>query len=214
YAYGALLPSDALFAKCFPASGAPTVPAAVCQNGFMDYSSHPLASLAVRLTLAGPIDTIDIPRMAGEFKRPLPTYQPPAPNYDWTGFYVGAYVDSSWLKSNSSAVNNATGAPFPATGGNTSQWGGGVQIGFDYMLPSRVVLGVAADMSSGGTKTATVSDASGISANPTTVFDNETVRGAIGYAAENVLFYATSGFAWSNAQFVRTQLTGTLNGAT
>ena len=64
YAYGALLQSDALFAKCFPSSGAPTVPAAVCQNGFMDYSIHPLDSLAVRLTLAGPIDSIDIPRMA------------------------------------------------------------------------------------------------------------------------------------------------------
>ena len=64
YAYGALLPSDALFAKCFPASGAPTVPAAVCQNGFMDYSIHPLDPTAVRLTLAGPIDSIDIPRMA------------------------------------------------------------------------------------------------------------------------------------------------------
>jgi opacity protein-like surface antigen len=214
YAYGALLPSDALFAKCFPASGAPAVPAAVCQNGFMDYSIHPLDSLAVRLTLAGPIDTIDIPRMAAEFNRALPTYQPPVPNYDWTGFYVGAYVDSSWLKSNSSAVNNVTGAPFPATGLNSSQWGGGVQLGFDYMLPSRIVLGVAADMSSGGTKTVTVADPSGISANQTTVFDSETIRGRIGYAANNILFYATGGFAWSNAQFVRTQLTGTLNDAT
>ena len=99
YAYGALLPSDALFAKCFPASGAPTVPAAVCQNGFMDYSIHPLDPTAVRLTLAGPIDSIDIPSNG----RPnsnvrCPTYQPPAPNYDWTGFYVGAYVDSTWSK--------------------------------------------------------------------------------------------------------------------
>ena len=102
YAYGALLPSDALFAKCFPASGAPTVPAAVCQNGFMDYSIHPLDPTAVRLTLAGPIDSIDIPKMAKEFKRALPTYQPPAPNYDWTGFYVGAYVDNTWSKTSAS----------------------------------------------------------------------------------------------------------------
>ena len=214
YAYGALLPSDALFAKCFPASGAPTVPAAVCQNGFMDYSIHPLDSLAVRLTLAGPIDTINIPRMATEFKRALPTYQPPAPHYDWTGFYIGAFVDGQWLKSSSSAVNGETGAPFPAAGGNSSQWGGGVQLGFDYMLLSRVVLGVAADISSGGTKTPTVSDASGISANQTTVFDSETIRGRIGYATDNILFYATGGLAWSNDQFVRTQLTGTLNNAT
>ena len=109
YAYGALLPSDALFAKCFPASGAPTVPAAVCQNGFMDYSIHPLDPTAVRLTLAGPIDSIDIPRMATEFKRALPTYQPPAPNYDWTGFYVGAYVDNTWSKTSASTVDNVSG---------------------------------------------------------------------------------------------------------
>ena len=214
YAYGALLPSDALFARCFPARGAPTVPAAVCQNGFMDYSIHPLDSLAFRLTLAGPIDTIDLPRMAAEFKRALPTYQRPAPNYDWTGFYVGTYVDSSWLKSNSSDGQQRDGSAVPATGLNSTQWGGGVQLGFDYMLPSRIVLGVAADISSGGTKTATVSDPSGISANQTTVFDSETIRGRIGYAADNILFYATGGFAWSNAQFVRTQLTGTLNDAT
>ena len=152
--------------------------------------------------------------MAAEFKRALPTYQPPAPNYDWTGFYVGAFVDNNWLKGNSSAVNNVTGATFPATGGSSTQWGGGVQLGFDYMLPSRLVLGVAADMSSGGTKTRTVSDPTGISANQTTIFDSETIRGRIGYAADNILFYATGGLAWSNDQFVRTQLTGTLNNAT
>jgi len=82
------------------------------------------------------------------------------------------------------------------------------------MLPSRVVLGVAADISSGGTKTRTISDAVGISATQTTVFDSETIRGRIGYAADNILFYGTGGLAWSNGQFVRTQLTGTLNNAT
>jgi opacity protein-like surface antigen len=213
YAYGALLPSDALFTKCFPASGAPTVPAAVCRNGFMDYSIHPLDPTAVRLTLAGPIDTIDIPRMAAEFQRALPTYQPPAPNYDWTGFYVGAYADNTWSKTSASTLDNVSGA---SSGFNTdaSRWGGGVQLGFDYMLPSRVVLGVAADMASGGTKTTTISNPSGISANQTTVFDSETIRGRFGYAADNILFYATGGFAWSNARFVRSQLTGALNGAT
>ena len=117
YAYGALLPSDALFAMCFPASGAPTAPAAVCQNGVMDYSIHPFEPLAFRLTLAGPIDTINLPAMAAEFRRAIPAYQPPAPNYDWTGFYVGAHVDGRWVKSNSSTVNNATGtlhSPPPA----------------------------------------------------------------------------------------------------
>ena len=213
YAYGALLSSDALFARCFPASGAPTVPAAVCQNGFMDYSIHPLDPTAVRITIAGPIDAIDIPRMATEFNRALPTYQPPSPHYDWTGFYVGAFLDNTWSKTSASSFNNVSGGSF---GFDTdgSRWGGGVQLGFDYMLPSRIVVGVAADMTSGGTKTTTFSDASGSSANQTTVFDSETIRGRFGYAADNILFYTTGGLAWSNVQFVRTQLTGALNGAT
>ena len=141
YAYGALLTSDSLFAMCFPAHGAPTAPAAVCQNGVMDYSVHPMEPLAVRLTLAGPIDTINIPAMAAELKRAIPAYQPPAPNYDWTGFYVGAHVGGGWFRSNGSTVNTATGAAFAAANGNTSQWGGGIQLGFDYMMPSRVVIG-------------------------------------------------------------------------
>jgi opacity protein-like surface antigen/outer membrane receptor protein involved in Fe transport len=213
YAYGALLSSDALFARCFPTSGTATVPAAVCQNGVMDYSIHPLDSLAFRLTLAGPIDTIDVPRMAAEFNRALPVYRPPSPNYDWTGFYVGAFADNAQSKTSTASRDNVSGGS-SGYGTDASKWGGGVQLGYDYMLPSRLVLGVVADMTSGGTKTTTNADASGSSANQVTVFDSETIRGRVGYAADNILLYATGGFAWANAQFVRTQLTGTLNGAT
>jgi outer membrane receptor protein involved in Fe transport len=53
YAYGSLLKSDSLFAMCFPSSGAPTVPSAVCQTGVMDRVLHPVEPLAVRLTIAG-----------------------------------------------------------------------------------------------------------------------------------------------------------------
>jgi outer membrane receptor protein involved in Fe transport len=53
YAYGSLIKTDSLYAMCFPASGAPTAPAAVCQNGVMDYVLHPMEPLAVRLTVAG-----------------------------------------------------------------------------------------------------------------------------------------------------------------
>ena len=40
------------------------------------------------------------------------------------------------------------------------------------------------------------------------------MRGRLGYAFDNVLLYGTGGLAWSNDQYVRTQLTGTLNIAT
>ncbi|MFZ5715996.1 MAG: TonB-dependent receptor [Bradyrhizobium sp.] len=53
YAYGSLIKSDSLFAMCFPAAGAPTAPAVVCQTGVMDRVLHPVEPLAIRLTLAG-----------------------------------------------------------------------------------------------------------------------------------------------------------------
>jgi outer membrane receptor protein involved in Fe transport len=53
YAYGSLLKTDALFAMCFPSSGSPTAPTAVCQTGVMDRVLHPVEPLALRVTLAG-----------------------------------------------------------------------------------------------------------------------------------------------------------------
>jgi hypothetical protein len=52
YAYGSLLKTDSLFAMCFPKIGPPTAPAAVCQNGVMDYAMHPIEPLTIRLTAA------------------------------------------------------------------------------------------------------------------------------------------------------------------
>jgi hypothetical protein len=63
YAYGALLPSDNLFALCFPALRPPAT-AAICQNGVMDYSVHPIEPMAFRLTLAGPFEAVDVRAMA------------------------------------------------------------------------------------------------------------------------------------------------------
>jgi hypothetical protein len=79
YAYGALLYSDSLFAMCFPAGGAPSkVPPAVCANGVTDYVLHPVEPLAVRLTLAGPIESIDPAAMAAELRQAIPAYEAPA----------------------------------------------------------------------------------------------------------------------------------------
>lgn len=210
YAYGALLTTDALFAMCFPT---PKIPAAVCQNGFMDYSVHRIEPMGFRLTLAGPLDAIDVYGMATEFGRAIPVFAPPARNYDWTGFYVGGFGAYSWANTSGNAVNLVTGAT-PPLNANLPNWHGGLQLGFDYMMPSRVVLGVAADVTSGGTRTTTVTDAFGTGANQTTVFDSESIRGRVGYAFDTVLLYGTAGYAWSSNQYVRTQLTGTLNNAT
>ena len=50
YAYGSLIKTDSLYNLCYPVQ---TAPAAVCQNGVMDYVLHPIEPLTFRLTLAG-----------------------------------------------------------------------------------------------------------------------------------------------------------------
>ena len=65
----------------------------------------------------------------------------PAAHYDWTGFSIGAHVDGSWSNV-SSTVNTATGTPAAPGDVNPSGWHGGIQLGYDYMMPSRVVLGM------------------------------------------------------------------------
>ena len=211
YAYGALLTTDALFAKCFPT---PKIPLAVCQNGFHGLFDPPHRAHGFPAYARRTARYDRCLRNGREFGRAIPTFAPPSRNYDWTGFYVGGYGEYSWASTNGGAVNLATGAAATPVTGNLPNWRGGLQLGFDYMMPSRLLIGVAADVTSGGTKTTTITDASGTSANQTTVFDSETVRGRFGYAVDNVLLYGTAGWAWSSNQYVRTQLTGTLNNAT
>src|ERR1700681_673553 len=69
--------------------------------------------------------------------------------YDWTGFYIGGHARYSRANSNSTTVNTATGAVDASGSGSTSDLHGGGQVGFDYMMPSRVVIGVVADVSTG-----------------------------------------------------------------
>jgi opacity protein-like surface antigen len=211
YAYGSLITSDAMFAMCFPVQ---KIPAAVCQNGVMDYVLHPVEPIAFRVTLAGPIDKLDVPAMANEFTHSLPAYQAPAAHYDWTGFYIGAHIDDVWSRSSASTVDMVSGASLAPLTVNPSEWRGGLQFGFDYMLPSRIVLGASADLTSGGKKQINIADTSGVAAFQSNVFDTEAVRGRLGLALENVLLYGTGGWAWSNNQSVRTQLSGTFNLAT
>ncbi len=214
YAYGSLLTTDALFAMCYPT---PKIPAAVCANGVMDYVNHPMEPLAIRLTLAGPLETIgtiNLPEMAAELKRSVSVLPLQAPGYDWTGFYIGAHVGGTWSATNGSTIDAATGAASAPIYGSVPDWHGGIQAGYDAMMPSRLVIGITGDVSSGGTSVTTSTDASGTSTSRLTVFDSESVRARLGYARENVLLYATGGWAWSSDQYIRTQLAGTLNLAT
>ena len=168
---------------CFPT---PKIPVAVCQNGFMDYSIHPIEPMAFRLTLAGPLDTIDVYGMAAEFGRAIPAFAPPSRTFTIGPVSTSAATANTAGRVRTAAPSTLQRAPrHSAVNGNPPNWHGGLQLGFDYMMPSRLLIGVAADVTSGGTRTTTVTDAFGTSANQTTVFDSETIRGRVGYAFDN-----------------------------
>jgi len=164
----------------------------------------------------------------------MPVKAPPAAAataYDWTGVYVGGHTGYAAGSSRWSAM--PTGAAGPAQSGSLDLFKAfngfdgmgsyfeGFQAGYNYMLPSRWLFGVEADVSfpSTITGTSTLSSAtSGTASYAETVEFSGTLRGRFGYAPNlgttHWLFYATGGFAWSYDQFTRTQIAGTPAGGT
>jgi high affinity Mn2+ porin len=170
---------------------------------------------------------IALPALGAELPLPMPVKAPLSVKasvpqlYDWTGFYGGAHLGYAWGRS------DWTEQPDGVSGSlnmfqrydafaNTGSWFAGLQVGYDYMLPNRVVAGAVADLSApskqnlnsisiGGISTF-VSPILGQESYSETVLDMGTVRGRIGYAPGNWLFYATGGFAWAYDQLTVTQL--------
>jgi high affinity Mn2+ porin len=147
--------------------------------------------------------------------------------YSWTGFYIGANVGAATGKTNWTATE--AGAAVPTLNGSinmfnpfdafegTGSYFIGLQAGYNYMLPSRFVVGFEADFSAPNTVagTQTISSALiGQASYNDTVLNFGTARGRIGYAFDRWMIYGTGGVAWAYDQLTRTQLSGTPVGGT
>jgi high affinity Mn2+ porin len=124
-------------------------------------------------------------------------------SFDWAGWYVGGHAAYSIGRASSTLSD-----PNPDLVGNSfSSPYGGLQAGYNYVLPSRLMVGAEADVTfpnffedgaifTGGT------------AQGTTVTDQidyiATLRGRFGYAFDHWLIYGTGGLAWSQARFGET----------
>jgi high affinity Mn2+ porin len=140
--------------------------------------------------------------------------------YDWTGFYAGGHLGVAWGSSNWSGpgISGSLNLSQPIdTFDEAGSFFAGLQAGYNYMLPNRIVIGAEVDasfpsfqnlagISIGGTSTFT-SPTLGAASYSETVLSSGTVRGRIGYAPGSWLFYATGGFAWTYDQLTLTQLT-------
>jgi high affinity Mn2+ porin len=158
-------------------------------------------------------------------KAPLATV---ATAYDWNGWYVGAHIGVIRGASNWSAT--APGAGGPALSGSfnlpfnfdfmagTGSYDAGLQAGYNYVSPSRLMLGFESDVTSPnsdvvipyavrGGQTVT-SPAIGQVTYGEAVIHYGTARARVGYAFDQFLLYGTGGLAWSYDQVTRTQLAG------
>ncbi len=139
-----------------------------------------------------------------------------APSYNWTGFYAGAHLDyqagqSHWLESRFGAFG--AGGEFGLGKGydfssGTGSYAIGFQARYDYVNPFHYVFGVEGDIwfpnTVSGNQTFTTAALGSATYSEKVQFAG-TLRGRLGYAAGNWLFYLTGGFAWSFDQFGRTQ---------
>jgi outer membrane immunogenic protein len=165
-----------------------------------------LGSVAFLALAASPVSAADLGAAPG------PYYKAPAfaPQYDWTGFYLGAHATYSWSHGHGQTEDTATGQEFAPGTSNTSAPHFGGQIGYDYMLPSRWVLGVVADINSGIDRTTTFTSANGKfqTENESDGIVSGTFRARAGYAFDTLLLYGTAGGTWNDANTTRTQLLG------
>ncbi len=165
---------------------------------------------------------------AADLSAALPTKAPPpivAPAYDWTGYHIGAHFGYAAGTADWSSTAGVSGSldlfnSFDAFKG-TGSYFLGLQAGYDRMLASRWLVGVETDISFPSFSARRVggsaifgTPATGVASYAEQAEFFGTLRGRVGYAPGNWLFYATGGFAWSYDQFTRTQLAGVPVGGT
>lgn len=137
---------------------------------------------------------------------------------DWTGPFVGSHFAYAFGGSQLSFAESGAPPffgslrltnPFDLSRG-TGSYAVGLSAGYNYVLPSRWVFGVEADLSFPNTVSgaATVGSAHGPSMFKETVLTSGTVRARAGYAHSAWLFFVTGGFAWSYDQSTLESLNG------
>lgn len=140
-----------------------------------------------------------------------PVKAPPyvAPLYTWTGFYLGGNIGYGWVDGSGTYTttgwgNGVSSGPFSGHGDGIL---GGGQIGYNYQMGAFVV-GLETDFQgTGGTGHINGSAPGNALVAKSSIPWFGTIRGRLGYAVNNWLFYVTGGGAYAD-----NELKGTVNG--
>jgi len=190
-------------------------------------------SMARAMLLAGPALATDLPLPVK-----APRIAPPAPIYDWSGFYLGVHAGYGWDPARAtfdpttygtttqSGLNvTAATAPFSLSV-DPRGWLGGLQAGYNWQNGAWVY-GLEADVSWSRIKDDTArafsvtadlgGDDSSFKGNVRLQQELDyfgTVRGRVGLAANTLLLFATGGLSWGHVKTAfETFNVVTLNGA-
>ena len=141
----------------------------------------------------------------------------PGPRYDWTGMYAGGHVGWGGLVTDGLYNPNVDGAADPTaneaidlSGVNDLGVLGGGQLGFNWQVGS-LVLGLEGDIAGfnwDGRETEFAHPSDRIDFNSDYL---ATARARVGYADDNLLFYATAGLAFVDAELDNTANEGGKN---
>jgi outer membrane immunogenic protein len=172
------------------------------------------------LVMAAAFGLLALPAMAADMApAPAPYYKAPivVPVYNWTGFYIGGNVGGAWgnfdpttstvfspvgyFAASSVLAINAAGIQSSKPSGVT----GGFEAGYNWQS-SNYVFGVEGDIealslsnsvSSGAVYPCCAPTAFTVTSNVSTTW-LATVRGRLGYAVNNWLFFVTGGVAFTD----------------
>ena len=139
--------------------------------------------------------------------------------YDWSGVYFGIHLDSAQQPATvnsfvqTSTANYDAGSPYGSLNLNSRGVLGGIQFGYNHQFGTAII-GFEGDGSFGGvkgSKTVTVPGIAQIDAkysSKDTTFAS--LRGRLGFAADNLMIYGTFGGAIRTNEATRTQYATTL----
>ena len=154
--------------------------------------------------LAGVVHAADLPVAPAYY----PNVVTPSPSYNWGGFYVGINGGGSWITQNGIKI---TPGDSIQTSTQDSGFTGGGQIGYNWFVVPSFVFSVEGDFNALVNSDTVVTGKSSLKTENRFV---TTLRDRFGLVADRFMIYATGGVAWGNEEYTRTQISGTLHGAT
>ncbi|QIG48732.1 porin family protein [Nordella sp. HKS 07] len=141
------------------------------------------------LLVAGLIVGLSGVSLAADVVEPMPAA------YDWTGVYVGGQVGWQWFEGD---ISDPATNRFGSVDDDDFVYGG--HIGANYQIDS-IVLGIEGDIE-GTNISASSSEPDLIDVAAEADIDLQgSIRARLGWAIDNILIYATGGYAWADADF-------------